>query len=292
MTTALIKTLSLAAFLLAAASGCELINFDAPINPYADDGLLPDGGGPVGPAPLYPFRPGSIWQYKVTGLDGSVSDKYVAIDKQQVMVGGVGPHQIDMAYPVRTSGAVGGQPWLVTMQQAVGDQIVNWREETFDQQGQMTLDVNWEPQQLEIDQSHERTRTGVSWVESYTEVISRFGMYTTVKQNESWKVVGQELLELPGIATPFQTVVFQKSSVVGGNDAGTGPSDAGNMGGDAGKTDAAGPGRPMLTSWSEAVDGGGVTSMPKTLWYARSYGKVKEAGGNQPTEELVGLELH
>jgi hypothetical protein len=32
--------------------------------------------------------------------------------------------------------------------------------------------------------------------------------------------------------------------------------------------------------------------MPKTLWYARSYGKVKEAGGNQPTEELVGLELH
>jgi hypothetical protein len=31
--------------------------------------------------------------------------------------------------------------------------------------------------------------------------------------------------------------------------------------------------------------------MPKTLWYARGYGRVKEAGGNEPTEELSGLDL-
>jgi hypothetical protein len=31
--------------------------------------------------------------------------------------------------------------------------------------------------------------------------------------------------------------------------------------------------------------------MPKTLWYARGIGKVKEAGGGQPTEDLSGLEF-
>jgi hypothetical protein len=47
----------------------------------------------------------------------------------------------------------------------------------------------------------------------------------------------------------------------------------------------------MLTAPS-AVDGGtGLPNIPKTLWYARGYGKVKEAGGGQPTEELSGLKL-
>jgi hypothetical protein len=286
MTTSLIKALPLAVALLTAASGCELIDFDAPVELPPSDLDPVDGAPPSGPAPLYPFRPGSIWQYTVTGLDGSVGLKFVAIDKQPVMVGGTGPHQLDMAYPVRTSGSRGGQAWLVTLQQKVGDQIVNWREETFDQQGQMTLDVNWEPQQLEIDQSNERTRLGASWLESYTEVIRPSGFPPqTVKQSETWNVVRQEMLHLPGIPTPFQTIVFQKSVATGGG-PGVPPSDAGKVG-------DAGAGRPMLPyrsgSEAEAVDAGAM--MPKTLWWARGYGKVKEAGGGQPTEELSGLEL-
>jgi hypothetical protein len=282
MTTSLIKALPLAVALLTAASGCELVNFDAPIELPPSDLDPVDGAPPSGAAPLYPFRPGSIWQYTVTGLDGSVSRKFVSIDKQPVMVGGNGPHQLDMAYPVRTSGSVGGQAWLVTLQQKVGDQIVNWREETFDQQGQMTVDVSWEPQQLEIDQSNERTRLGASWLESYTEVIRPSGFPPqTVKQSETWSVVRQEVLELPGIPTPFQTIVFQKSVATGMPPA---P--------DAGKVGDAGAGRPMLPyqSGSEAVDAGPM--MRKTLWWARGYGKVKEAGGGEPTEELSGLELH
>jgi hypothetical protein len=297
MTSRLIKSLPLSVFLLSAASGCEFVNFDAPIElaPPPDPGAGLDGAAPPSSAPLYPFQPGSIWQYTVTAPDGGVSRKFVAIDKQTVMVGGNGPHQLDLAYPVRTSGAVGGQAWLVTLQQKVGDQIVNWREESFDQQGQMTLDVNWEPQQLEVDQSSERTRPGASWQENYTEIIRPSGLPpTTIRQSEAWTVVRHEVLSLPGIMTPFQTIVFQKSAVVGGsNDAGTGdagPRDGGTGTSDAGKSDA-GPGRPMLPGESEAVDGGTIFTMPKTLWYARGYGKVKEAGGNQPTEELSGLEL-
>jgi hypothetical protein len=289
MITSLIKGLPLAAFLLTAASGCEVINFDSQLEEPPGDPISGDGAPPSGPAPLYPFRPGSIWQYDVTGLDGSMGRKYVTIDKQPVMVGGNGPNQLEMAYPVRTSGSVGGQAWLITMQQKVGDKIVNWREETFDQQGSMTLDVNWEPQQLEIDQSTERTRPGASWLESYTEVIRPSGFPPqTVKQNETWTVVGQEMLTLPTIKQTFQTIVYQKTPATGGgNDAGPPPA------GDAGKSDA-GTRPPMLTgtSFSEAVDGGGATMMPKTLWWARGYGKVKEAGGGQPTEELSGLELH
>jgi hypothetical protein len=138
------KSLPLALFLLAATSGCELINFDAPVEvlpPFDPGSGVDGGGGPTGSAPLYPFRPGSIWQYDITGLDGSKGRKYVTIDPKPVMVGGNGPHQLEMAYPVRTSGSVGGQAWLVTMQQKVGDQIVNWREETFDQQGQLAVDI-------------------------------------------------------------------------------------------------------------------------------------------------------
>ena len=285
MITPLNKVLPFAVLLLTSVTGCEFVDFDSPIEVPPPSIPDPGEGGIVGPAPLYPFRPGSIWQYDVTQLDGSKSRMYVTIDKNQVMVGGNGPHQLDMAYPVRTSGAVGGPAWLVTLQQKVGDQIVNWREETFDQQGQMTLDVNWEPEQLEIDQSRERTQTGAAWTEIYTEVIRPSGLPPqTLKQNHNWAVVRQELLMLPGITMPFQTIVYQKTvgSGTGGHDAGTMPP------GDAGKVDS-GTKPPTLTSPSE-VDGG-TANLPKTLWWARGYGKVKEAGGNEPTVELSGLEL-
>lgn len=293
MTSSLIKGLPLAVFLLTAASGCEFINFDAPVDlgPGYDPG---DGGPPAGPAPLYPFRPGSIWQYDVTALDGAMSRKYVTIDKQMVMVGGGGDHQLDMAYPVKTSAAVGGQAYLITLQKQIGDQVVNYRESSFDQYGQMTIDVNWEPQQLEIDQSNERTRTGVSWQEIYTETVRPAGFPAkVVRQNETWTVVGQELLTLPNIKQPFQTIVYQKTIATGG----TGGHDAGLPPGDAGTTGDGGIRPPMLTSPSEsaAADSGGSdggASLPKTVWWARGYGKVKEAGGGQPTEELSGLELH
>ena len=289
MTSPLIRKLPLAVFLLTVASGCELIQFDAPIEPPPPSDLEPgDGGGPRGPAPLYPFRPGSTWQYTVTQLDGSTSLKFVTIDTKQVMVGGVGEHQLDMAYPVRTSAAPGGPANSLIMQQAVGDQIVNWREETFDHFGQMVLDVNFEPQQLEVDQSAERTRMGASWLDTYTAVIRPLGGFpSTVKTSEKWTVVAHELLTLPGIATPFQTIVFQKSEATAPTDAGT----ATDGGADGGKLGDGGIRPPMLTgqTWSEAVDAG--VMIPKTLWYARGYGKVKEAGGGQATEELSGLEL-
>jgi hypothetical protein len=274
----------LAIALLTAASGCELLAFDQGIDPPLDSDYGPDGAPPAGgPAPLYPFRPGGIWQYTVTNADGSTNLKTVQIDTKQVMVGGHGPHQLDMAYSVRTS-YDGRPPSLVTMQQAVGDQIVNWREETFDPQGQLMVDVNWEPQQLEVDQSRERTRPGASWLESYTEVTFPLGnVPTTIKLNEAWTVMGEETLQLPGITDrTFPCIVFQKVPMKGGS----GTTDGGT--GDAGVA------RPMLTAptTDTAVDGGSsLPNIPKTLWFARGYGKVKEAGGGQPTEELSGLKL-
>jgi hypothetical protein len=287
MTTPLIRTLPLAVFLLSAASGCEFIQFESPIDdnsPPSD--IDPGDGGPLGPQPLYPFRPGSTWQYTVTALDGSKSLKFVSIDKQPVMVGGFGTHQLDMAYPVRTSHTPGGQAYLVRMQQAVGDRVVNYREGSYDHFNQLVLDVNWDPQQLEIDQSSERTRPGVSWQESYKGDIRHLGgMVSSIKRNETWRVVGQEMLALPGIDRQFQTTVFQKLPATpepdgGAADAGR-PADAGDA--------AIRP--PMVTglTGSEGFDSGAM--LPKTLWYARGYGKVKEAGGGEPTEELSGLEL-
>jgi len=288
MTTTLIKTLPLAVTLLLAVSGCEFISFDAPMEPIAPPDTNVDGGGPAGPEPLYPFRPGAIWQYDVTGLDGSKSTKWVAMDKKPVMVMGTGLHQLDMAYPVRTTVSGGGSSSVVRFQQAVGDQIVNWREQVFDVQAQMVVDANLEPQQLEVDQSTERTRTGASWVESYTKTSFPIGgTPTTVKENEAWTVVGEEMVTLPAIADKvFATIVFQKTPTTGGG--GGGGTDAGAS--DAGKSDA-GVSRPMLTgqTWSEAADSG--AAIPKTLWFARGIGKVKEAGGGQPTEELSGLEF-
>jgi len=273
MTTTLNKTLPLAVTLLLAVSGCEFISFDSPMEAIAppDPGL--DGGGPAGPPPLYPFRPGAIWQYDVTGLDGSKSTKWVAMDKKPVMVMGTGLHQLDMAYPVRTTVSGGGSSSVVRFQQAVGDQIVNWREQVFDAQAQLLVDTNLEPQQLEVDQSTERTRAGASWVESYTKTSFPIGgTPVTVKQNEAWTVVGEEIVTLPAIADKtFPAVVFQKTAATGGG--GGGGTDAGAS--DAGKTD--GGSRPPTLTWSEAVDSG--AAIPKTLWYARGIGKVKEAGG-------------
>jgi hypothetical protein len=286
MTTALLKRLPLAVLLLTAASGCEFIDFDAASVPPTVDIELGDGGGPKGPAPLYPFRPGSTWQYTVTALDGSQYKKFVAIDAKQVMVGGSGPHQLELAYPVRTSAAPGGQASMITMQQVEGNRIVNYREQTLDQLGQTVLEINWDPQQLEVDQSNERTRPGVSWLESYSgDVRHQGGMVSFIRRSETWRVVGEEVLALPGVEKQFQTIVFQLAPAAMGTDAGAGPADAGKTG------DAAPPPPPTLTAqtWSEAADAGAM--MPKTLWYARGYGKVKEAGGGEPMEELSGLEL-
>jgi hypothetical protein len=294
MTTSLIKGLPWAVFLLTGASGCEFIDFDAPGEVPPGDLTPVDGAAPPGAAPFYPFRPGSIWQYIVTGLDGSKSVKYVAIDKSPVMVGGNGEHQLDMAYAVNTSSTLGGVPWLSTLQQQVGNKVVNWREQRFDQLHQLAVDTSWDPEQLEIDQSVERTRTGASWQENYTEMIRPSGFpVQTVKHNATWKVVGQEMLTLPEIAQPFQTLVYQKTIGMGGTG---GNVDGGMPPVDAGPVSDAGTGRPMLTSGISPEDGGtvgdGGTVMPKTIWWARGYGKVKEAGGGEPMEELRGLELH
>ena len=284
--TALIKTLPLSVCLLAVTSGCELLNYDEGIAPPLDDGIYGEGGPPAA-APLFPFKPGNAWQYSVTGLDGSKSTKTVRIDPKKVMVGGNGYHQLDMAYPVRISDAL-GPDHIVTLQDMVGDRVLSYREQVFDQQRQMVLDVDWEPHQLEVDQSVERTRPGTSWMEHYIEVARPSGgIPTTVRQAEGWTVVGREPLTLPGIAITFDTVVYQKGAVPNP------PPDGGGSGpADAGKSGDGGVLRPMLTqgqTWSEAADSG--VPLPKTLWFARGYGKVKEAGGGQPTEELTGLEL-
>jgi hypothetical protein len=286
--TPLNKILPLAIALLTAASGCELINYDAALEPPSDDpGFDPDGGPSTGPAPLYPFKPGGVWQYLVTNADGSTTIKTVEIDTKQVMVGGNGPHQVDMAYAVRTS-YDGRSPSSVKMMQVMGNQIVSWREQQLDPQSNWIVlrDVDWEPQQLEIDQSNERTRAGASWTETYTQVSRPLGSVpTTVKLNERWTVMGEEMLTLPTVKDrTFKCVVFQRVPTVGGGiDAGA----------DAGKTADAGVARPMLTAPVNAgVDGGSVLpNIPKTLWYARGFGKVKEAGGGEPTEELSGLQL-
>jgi hypothetical protein len=274
-----LKTLPLAIALLTAASGCELLNYDAGLDPPEDFTSNPDGAPPAGSAPLYPFIPGGVWQYTITNADGSTHLKTVSIDAKPVMVGGTGPHQLDMAYAVRTS-YDGRPPSITTMQQAVGDQIVNWREQTFDLQGQLVVEVSWDPQQLEVDQSKDRTRAGASWQERYLEVTRTYGgqLPTTVTLNETWTVKGEETITLPGVAMSFPCLVFQKTAMTG------------TVPGDGGAVDA-GVSRPMLTAPS-AVDGGpGLPNIPKTLWYARGYGKVKEAGGGQPTEELSGLTL-
>jgi hypothetical protein len=277
-----LKTLPLAIALLTAASGCELLSYDAGLDPAEDFTPNPDGAPPVGSAPLYPFTPGGIWQYTITNADGSTHLKTVAIDAKPVMVGGTGPHQLDMAYAVRTS-YDGRPPSITTMQQAVGDQIVNWREQTFDPQGQLVVEVSWDPQQLEVDQSKDRTRAGASWQEKYLEVTRPYGGIapTTVTLNETWTMKGEETLTLPGVGMSFPCLVFQRTAMTGG----------GSSVGDGGTPVDAGVSRPMLTGQG-AVDGGaGLPNIPKTLWYARGYGKVKEAGGGQPTEELSALRL-
>ncbi|MET0593056.1 MAG: hypothetical protein ABW133_10175 [Polyangiaceae bacterium] len=282
--TPLSKTLPLAVVLLTALSGCELLNYDAGLEPPAEDGINPDGGAPTGPAPLYPFRPGAVWQYLVTNADGTTNIKTVEIDTKEVMVGGNGPHQNDMAFSVRTS-YDGRPPSQVKMQQVVGNQVYNWREQTLDPQSQwiVLLDISWEPQQLEIDQSSDHTRTGATWVDSYLEVQRPLGAVpTTVKLNERWTVMGEEMVKLPTVADrTFQCIVFQKVATTGGT-------------GDGGTTGDAGVVRPMLTapSYNTAGDAGSaIPNIPKTLWYARGFGKIKEAGGGEPTEELSGLKL-
>jgi hypothetical protein len=285
MTSSLIKTLPLAAFLLVAASGCEFVGLDEGIAPPSNDPITGDGGGPMGPAPLYPFKPGGVWQYQITYPDGHKGEKTVTIDAKMRQVGGVGEHQLDMAYAVRTS--IDGMPAIVTMQQAVGDKIVNWREQTLDQWGSQVLDVNYEPQQLEVDNSAEKARAGVTWQESYSEQrLVAGGMVSLVKQNETWTVVGQEMLTLPNQPDKtYATLVFQKVVTTG-----TGPVGDGGMppAGDAGDAGPGGKPPTIAPSWNQADDAG---TLPKTLWYSRGLGKLKEAGGGQATEELIGLQL-
>jgi len=163
-----------------------------------------DGGAGSGPRPegsLLPWAVGNKWTYQVTEA-GVVTLKTTTIGEIEE-VGGDGPNAKLMAFHVTTAKGTDSKDHTESWQAPSEDEperIVRFREQSFDAtSGALELEESWEPHKLHIDGTAERTVTGASWLESYSETKLAVGFSpTTHDARDRWTVLDDdETVEVP-----------------------------------------------------------------------------------------------
>jgi hypothetical protein len=180
-----------------------------------------DAGSPNADSlePLLPWAVGNSWTYQVT-KSGVISTKITTIGDLE-KVGGTGPNAELMAYHVVTMKGVDSKDKTESWQApspANRERIVRYREQSFDEMtGLLSLEEHWEPEKLRIDGSADRTVSGASWLEMYTETKLEVNLNpVTHDVREVWSVIDDdETLEVP--AGTFEHVVHLQKSGGGAN---------------------------------------------------------------------------
>lgn len=174
-----------------------------------------DGGAGAGTAgvpattgALLPWKEGNSWTYRVTSGKGTVTTKKTTILPLEP-VGGTGPNKDVMANKVITEKADGAdetQSW----QALVGDQVVRYRELSFDAKGGMVeLEEFWTPYKLRVDGT--RLTVG-TWTEKYTETKIEVGKSpVTTEKTDTWEVWKEnERVTVP--AGTFDAIVIRRTN--------------------------------------------------------------------------------
>lgn len=199
-------------------------------------------------ASLLPWAPGLSWVYKVTDESGT-SEKTTTVGDAEERVD-LGPNADALAYKVVTEKG-DGTDQTISWQAKLDDEVVRYREQSFESGAELSLDEYWSPYKLHADGSPAHTQRGAQWTEAYdeTKISVTHGVNqdpVTEHHEDTWQVVSAES---DGVSVTVPAGTFDHVLVL-----------------------------------QKASTGGA-----KTYWYARGVGKVKETGSQ--TEELVSFSV-
>lgn len=168
-----------------------------------------DGGVNTGDGPFLPWKEGNTWTYRVTH-NGEVSTKVNTILAEE-KVGGSGPHADELAFKAVTR--KGNLDEVISWQAVSGDGVVvRYREQTFNEAGELEQEKHWAPHKVHFDGSLDHTAAGASWLESYDETsISPGAAPETLEARDRWTVDSPEE-EVTVPAGTFRAVVVIKAS--------------------------------------------------------------------------------
>jgi hypothetical protein len=130
-----------------------------------DAGGLDAGGSRCGFAgdDFLPYAAGYTWSYRLTDLeDGERAIKEQRIDPQV-------DHPDYGPVVVQVTGKLDGQ--TVSLTRREGDRVLRFEQEDRDATGALERTTLYDPPQIRIDESSERTELGAAWDEAYTEIV-------------------------------------------------------------------------------------------------------------------------
>jgi hypothetical protein len=133
-----------------------------------DDGDDGDDGGDASDCGFagddyLPYAVGHTWSYRLTDLDsGERAIKEQRIDPEM-------NHPDYGAVVVQVTGKINGE--TISLARKEGDRVLRFQQEDRDASGALERTTIYEPPQIRIDESEERTAMGAAWDEEYTEIV-------------------------------------------------------------------------------------------------------------------------
>ncbi len=213
-------------------------------------------------APAGAFLPASIgnsWRYRVTDSLGEVTTKSQEYTELITASDDIG--EVIVQVTTKADGVT--ENWL----KRDGDAVLRIRQRDFDALGVLERTTCYVPSRTRIDESPDRLVAGAQWTDNYVRQV----IPGTIEQNVICKTDGSAIdCDPEGITSSCETVQDQWTVLA---------------------TDV-----PCKTDFGELscvqiqrlrLIGG--NAPPKTYWFARGYGKIREEG--EQLEELVGCEF-
>lgn len=169
------------------------------------DDLVPEPMECTGSGRYLPLAPGASWSYAVTGG----KRKTQAVGELED-VGGAKAGTL--AFRITTTKTNGE---TISWQEDTGTSVVRHREQ--DRSGMTHTDEVYTPRQTRIDEADAHLVVGVTWTETYDELVSKPDQpMIRVPKTDTWLVVSDgEAVDVP--AGSFCTLHLQRTTKVGSN---------------------------------------------------------------------------
>ena len=178
-----------------------------------DGGGGADGGTPADPCGFgvddyLPYEAGFTWSYRVTDLGTGARET-----KEQRIDPGTVHEEFGEVVEQVTSKANGE---TVSLLRKEGDRVLRFQQEDFDTAGTLERTTVYDPAQIRIDESSERTTAGATWQESYTEIVTEPALPPVETATlDDWEVVADDV-ECDSPLGTFRCLHLRRTRTQGG----------------------------------------------------------------------------
>jgi len=173
-----------------------------------DDGPLPDDVCGFGSDRYLPYQLGFTWSYQVTNVESGerkIKDQSLEEEIEHPDFGRV---------IVQLTGKLAGS--TRSLLRVEGDRVVRFLQEDLDVDGVVERTTTYDPPQIRIDESPDRTTTGASWEEAYDETeVDAAGSPVTLSTTDAWEVLGVDVACTSPLGD-FECLHLRRTRTVGG----------------------------------------------------------------------------